>query len=87
MSYKIILDSCGELPPKYKADERFEIVSLGIEVGDYQIMDDENSKPEGISRKGGGMPEMPEIFLPFPGELYGSMPLRCGSCVYRNPVF
>lgn len=32
MSYKIILDSCGELPPKYKADERFEIVSLGIEV-------------------------------------------------------
>ena len=42
MSYKIILDSCGELPAEYKADARFENVPLGLEVGDYQIMDDEN---------------------------------------------
>ncbi|MDD2972535.1 MAG: DegV family protein [Lachnospiraceae bacterium] len=42
MSYKIILDSCGELPEAYKNDEHFQNVPLGLEVGDYQILDDEN---------------------------------------------
>lgn len=42
MSYKIVVDSCCELPEKYKKDSRFEIIPLGLEVGDYQIMDDEN---------------------------------------------
>ncbi len=42
MSYKIILDSCGELPEELKKDSHFEIVPLGLEVGEYQIMDDEN---------------------------------------------
>lgn len=42
MSYKIILDSCGELPEELKKDSHFEIVPLGLEIGEYQIMDDEN---------------------------------------------
>ena len=41
MSYKIIVDSCCELPEQYKNDERFQIIPLGLEVGDYQILDDE----------------------------------------------
>ena len=41
MSYKIVVDSCCELPEKYKKDPHFEIVRLGLEVGDYRIMDDE----------------------------------------------
>ncbi|MCM1252573.1 MAG: DegV family protein [Clostridium sp.] len=41
MSYKIIVDSCCELPEQYKKDKRFQIIPLGLEVGDYQIMDDE----------------------------------------------
>lgn len=41
MSYKIILDSCGELPEKFLCDGRFERVPLGLEVGDYRILDDE----------------------------------------------
>ena len=40
MSYKIIVDSCCELPEQYKDDERFQIIPLGLEVGDYQILDD-----------------------------------------------
>jgi len=41
-NYKIILDSCGELPDEFLKDERFEIVPLGLEVGEYRIQDDEN---------------------------------------------
>ena len=42
MKYKIIVDSCCELPEEYCRDERFERVPLEIEVGDYRILDDEN---------------------------------------------
>ena len=42
MSYKIIVDSCCELPEQYHKDERFQFIPLGLEVGDYQIMDDEH---------------------------------------------
>lgn len=37
MSYKIVVDSCCELPDELKKDPRFEIVPLGIEVGDWRI--------------------------------------------------
>jgi len=42
MSYKIILDSCGEIPEKYQGDNRLERVPLSLEVGDYMIYDDES---------------------------------------------
>lgn len=42
MSYKIVVDSCCELPEKYRNDERVEVVPLGLEIGDYHILDDEN---------------------------------------------
>ena len=40
-NYKIILDSCGEIPAEFENDERFARVALSIEVGDYRIIDDE----------------------------------------------
>ena len=42
MKYKIVVDSCCELPEEYSHDERFAFIPLGLEVGDYQILDDEN---------------------------------------------
>lgn len=42
MSYKIVVDSCCELPEKYRNDERVEFVPLGLEIGDYHILDDEH---------------------------------------------
>lgn len=42
MKYKIILDSCGELPAELKKDSRFEIAPLSIEIGEHQILDDES---------------------------------------------
>ena len=40
MSYKVIVDSCGELTAEMKASGRFETASLGLEVGDCHIMPD-----------------------------------------------
>lgn len=42
MSYKVIVDSCGELTAEMKASGRFETASLGLEVGDCHIIDDES---------------------------------------------
>ena len=42
MSYKIILDSSGELPEELKSDPRFENVPLTLIVGDETIVDDES---------------------------------------------
>lgn len=39
--YKIVVDSCGELPEELKADKRFQTVSLELEVDGYRIVDDE----------------------------------------------
>ena len=36
MSYKIIVDSCCELPKELWGDKRLEVIPLGLEVGDYQ---------------------------------------------------
>ncbi|MCR5100810.1 MAG: DegV family protein [Butyrivibrio sp.] len=41
MSYKIVVDSCCELPENFKNDPRYEIVPLVLQVGDYQTLDDE----------------------------------------------
>ena len=43
MKYKIIVDSCCELPQKFKGDERFETVPLTLIVGDnYEKEDNED---------------------------------------------
>ena len=41
MSFKIVYDSCCDLPEEYYSDPRFQSVPLSLEVGDYHIMDDE----------------------------------------------
>ncbi len=42
MEYKIVVDSCCELPQEFKEDGRFEIVPLTLIVGDrYEKEDDE----------------------------------------------
>ena len=42
MKYKIVVDSCGELPVKLKEDGHFQTVSLELFVDDYHVVDDEN---------------------------------------------
>ncbi|NLL78884.1 MAG: DegV family protein [Clostridiales bacterium] len=66
MSYKIILDSCGELPEKYKKDTRFELVPLGLEVGEYRIQDDEKFNQAEFLKKVAEYPGCPKSSCPSP---------------------
>ena len=42
MSYKIIVDSCGELPQELKQDVHFQSVPLELDVDDYHVIDRRN---------------------------------------------
>ena len=79
MSYKIILDSCGELPENLLGDERFERVPLGLEVGDYQILDDDNFNQAEFLQKVAECPTCPKSSCPSP-ERY----LEAYTCEAEN---
>lgn len=66
MGYKIVVDSCCELPEKYLEDERFEIVPLGLEVGEYRIMDDANFNQAEFLQKVAECPVCPKSSCPSP---------------------
>lgn len=66
MSYKIVVDSCCELPEKYKKDSRFQIVPLGLEVGEYVILDDENFDQKVFLKKVADYPLCPKSSCPSP---------------------
>lgn len=51
MSYRIIMDSCGELTEEMKADGRFETVPLGLEVDEEYIVDDEHFDQQDFLQK------------------------------------
>lgn len=66
MSYKIVVDSCCELPKEFLGDPRFERVPLGLEVGDYQILDDENFNQAEFLEKVAQCPTCPRSSCPSP---------------------
>ncbi len=66
MRYKIVVDSCCELPEEWKQDPRFEIIPLGLEVGDYHILDDEHFDQAEFIRKVAECPQCPKSACPSP---------------------
>ncbi len=66
MSYKIVVDSCCELPADFLWDKRFERVPLGLEVGDYNILDDESFDQAEFLRKVAEYPKCPKSSCPSP---------------------
>lgn len=69
MSYKIVVDSCCELPGQYRNDKRFQIVPLSLEVGDYHIIDDEKFNQVEFLAQVAACPKCPKSACPSP-ELY-----------------
>lgn len=66
MKYKIVVDSCCELPELYKKDERFQIIPLGLEVGDYKILDDKNFNQAEFLAQVANCPLCPKSSCPSP---------------------
>lgn len=60
MSYRIIMDSCGEVPKQYKKDERFISIPLELEVGGVRIIDDETFDQADFIKKVAECPHCPK---------------------------
>lgn len=69
MKFKIVLDSSGEIPENLKNDERFQNVPLGLEVGAYHILDDENFNQAEFLQQIAQSPVCPKSSCPSP-ELF-----------------
>lgn len=66
MSYKIIVDSCGELPEKYKNDAHYESVPLSMQVDEFLIVDDETFEQADFLKKVAESPNCPKSSCPSP---------------------
>lgn len=66
MSYKIVVDSCCELPEELMQSGKFERVPLGLEVGEYQILDDEHFDQAEFLNKVAAYPQCPKSSCPSP---------------------
>lgn len=66
MSYKIIVDSCGELPESYKTDKHFESVPLTLDIDGYHIVDDDTFDQADFLRRVAASPNCPKSSCPSP---------------------
>lgn len=66
MSYKIIVDSCGELSPEMKASGYFATASLSIDVDDYHVIDDETFNQKEFLERVAASPNCPKSSCPSP---------------------
>ena len=68
MSYKVIVDSCGELTEEMKASGNFETASLTMEVGGVRIIDDASFDQADFLKRVAECPESPKSSCPSPED-------------------
>ena len=66
MSYRIIVDSCGELTEEMKASGHYQTACLSIDVDDYHIVDDETFDQKEFLRIVAESPNCPKSSCPSP---------------------
>lgn len=66
MSYKIIVDSCGELTEEMKQSGIFESASLSIQIDDSHIEDDDTFDQAEFLKKVAASPNCPKSSCPSP---------------------
>lgn len=70
--YKIVVDSCGELPEELKRDGHFATVSLELEVDGHRIKDDETFDQLDFLRRVKESPTGPKSSCPSPEQYMSS---------------
>jgi len=66
LSYKVVIDSCGELLDEWKQDPRFESVALTLSVDGVNIIDDETFDQADFLKRVAECPECPKSACPSP---------------------
>ncbi len=64
--YKIVIDSCGELPENLMNDSHFEHVALEIEIDGYRIKDDDSFEQQDFLKRVKECPTSPKSSCPSP---------------------
>lgn len=71
MSFRVVIDSCGELTDEMKASGCFKAASLMLQVDDHNIIDDESFDQADFLRRVAASPNCPKSSCPSP-ETYRS---------------
>lgn len=66
MYYKIVVDSCCELPEDKKKDQKFQIIPLTLMVDDVQVIDDESFDQKDFIKRVAASPQCPKSACPSP---------------------
>lgn len=66
MNYKIVVDSCCELPEAEKKNPRFQLIPLTLMVDDVQIIDDETFDQKDFIRRVAASQNCPKSACPSP---------------------
>ena len=66
MSYRILIDSCGDLTPQMKADPHIESIPLTLTVGEEDIIDDESFDQAYFLKRVAECPTCPRSACPSP---------------------
>lgn len=66
MSYKIVIDSCGELPESCKKDVHFESVPLVLDIDGHFVVDDETFDQADFLKRVAESPNCPKSSCPSP---------------------
>lgn len=77
MSYKIIVDSCGELTDEMKKSGHYKTASLSMQVDGTEVVDDETFDQAGFLKLVAESPQCPKSSCPSPEE-YMSL-YSCGA--------
>ena len=68
MNYKIVLDSCGEIPEHLKGNPRLVNVPLMISIGEETIIDDDTFDQASFLKKVAAYPTSPKSSCPSPNS-------------------
>lgn len=66
MSYRIVIDSCGELTDEMKKDGHFRSAALELDVDDYHVVDDESFDQAEFLRRARESRNCPKSSCPSP---------------------
>lgn len=75
MSYRVVVDSCGELTKEMQSSGIFVSAPLGIQIDDCHIIDDETFDQADFLQKVAASPNCPKSYCPSP-EKY----MECYDC-------
>lgn len=73
MSYKIIVDSCGEFTDEMKKDTHFASVPLQLDVDDYHVVDDETFDQKEFLKRVKNSHNSPKSSCPSPQSYMDAM--------------